>query len=102
PEIAKAAFGCGAGEAATGRDDAAAAGAGSPAGGFKAGMTSPLVIRPPRPVPSTLAASTARSAIILRAAGSAVAAPGADAGGVFAAAGAVAEAAGTAAATAGV
>ena len=47
----------------------------SVAGGCVAAITSPLVIRPPRPVPSTLAGSTARSAIILRAAGSAAAAP---------------------------
>ena len=37
-----------------------------------ASATSPFVMRPPRPVPATLAGSTPLSAIILRAAGSAV------------------------------
>ena len=58
-----------AGRAVAGGDAPLRRGAASLADGIAAAMTSPLVIRPPRPVPSTPAGSTARSAIILRAAG---------------------------------
>ena len=57
--------GCGAGAAA-------AAGRPRPARASTAASTSPLVMRPPRPVPATSAGSMPCSAIILRAAGSAV------------------------------
>src|SRR5690349_3257008 len=99
---------------AAGAADAGGALAGAPDGTAAATLarvasasaTSPFVIRPPRPVPATLDGSTPCSAIILRAAGSAVtvdAAGGvdaADAGRAGAAVGGGAEAGGDAASAA--
>jgi hypothetical protein len=81
---------CAVGSCTTGAFAAGGAGAAG-AGLADAAATSPLVMRPPRPVPSTDAGSTPCSAIILRAAGSAVTLPaGAGAGAGAAAAGAAA------------
>src|SRR5690349_3653825 len=82
------------GALATGVAGAGALGS-SAAGAFGAGdgacarapitsMTSPFVMRPPRPVPATLAGSIASSAIILRAAGKAAAPSPVCAGGALA------------------
>src|SRR5436190_12821083 len=67
----------GGGQALVGAGDAGATGPGLATSAFAsiAAATSPLVIRPPRPVPETSPASIFCSAIILRAAGSAVGVP---------------------------